>query len=143
MLGRADWGMPQSENKAAAMQFDGLGTNTIIITDNRTGKSYSIPVEEGHYVNASAFKQIIGPDDHVDGESGATHSCVSEGLMLYDPSFVNTAVTRSSICWVDGDNGVLLYRGYPIEVLIEKSNYLEVAYLLIYGHLPSKVHPSS
>lgn len=110
------------------------------VIDNRTGKEYEIPITNGHFIDASAFSQIKGPADHEDdGEMCASHVCESEGLMIFDPSFSNTAVTTSSICYVDGDRGVLLYRGYPIEDLIEKSTFLEVAYLLIYGHLPSKV----
>ena len=105
--------------------------NSLTVIDNRTGHSYKVLIEDGHYINAAAFKAINSPTSTDIGES--------EGIMLYDPSFVNTAVTRSAICWVEGEKGLLLYRGYPIEELLEKSNFLEVAYLLIYGHLPSKV----
>lgn len=113
--------------------------SSLTVIDNRTGKQYDVPIVDGHYINATAFSQIHGADDHEDGAREASHVCQAEGLMLYDPSFSNTAVTRSTISYVDGEQGVLLYRGYPIEQLLEKSNYLEVAYLLIYGHLPNEM----
>jgi citrate synthase len=98
--------------------------DTLTITDNRTGKSYEIPIAHGT-VKASDLRQIkIGPDDF--------------GLMSYDPAFMNTAPTKSTITYLDGDNGILRYRGYPIEQLAEKSTYLETAYLIFYGALPSK-----
>jgi citrate synthase len=98
--------------------------DSISVTDNRTGRSYDIPIEHGA-VRASAFRDIkTSPDDF--------------GLMLYDPAFTNTASCKSGITFIDGDQGILRYRGYPIEHLAERSTYLEVAYLLIFGELPSK-----
>src|SRR5271165_1546324 len=97
--------------------------NTVTITDNRTGKSYTLPVENGT-IRAMDLRQIkTAPDDF--------------GLMTYDPAFMNTASCRSSITYIDGDRGILRYRGYPIEVLAEKCTYLEVAYLLLFGELPT------
>src|SRR3990172_2465174 len=99
--------------------------DTLSITDNRTGKSYEVPVEMGT-VRALDLRQIKQGDGDF-------------GLMAYDPAFTNTAATRSAITDVDGDVGVLLYRGYPIEQLSEHSTYLEVAYLLLHGELPASV----
>lgn len=124
---------PSSEDSSAS----GADRNTLTVTDNRTGKEYMIAIENGHFISAAAFSQIKGEADHVGGEREAGHECEEDGLMIYDPSFGNTAVMKSAICYVDGEQGVLLYRGYPIEELLEHSTYLEVAYLLIYGHLPS------
>src|SRR5918997_721205 len=98
--------------------------DTLSITDNRTGKSYEIPIEDGT-IRAPALREIKVSDDDF-------------GLMTYDPAFMNTASYRSAITYLDGDNGVLEYRGYPIEQLAEQSTYLEVAYLLIHGELPSQ-----
>ena len=96
---------------------------TITITDNRTGKHYDLPIEQGT-IRAMDLRQIkTGPDDF--------------GLMTYDPAFQNTAACRSRITYIDGDKGVLLYRGYPIEQLAEQSTYLETAYLILFGELPS------
>src|SRR5690348_1654206 len=98
--------------------------NTLSITDNRTGQQYEVPIEDGT-IRALALRDIkVGEDDF--------------GLMTYDPAFMNTASCRSAITYLDGENGVLEYRGYPIEQLAEKSTYLEVAYLLIHGELPTK-----
>jgi citrate synthase len=97
--------------------------NTLTITDNRTGKQYEIPVENGA-IKAMDLRQIKAGDDDF-------------GLMTYDPAFMNTASCKSSITYIDGDKGELEYRGYPIGQLAEQSNYLEVAYLLLYGELPN------
>jgi citrate synthase len=97
---------------------------TLTVTDNRTGRSYDIPIENGA-VRATAFRQVTADDD-------------SDGLVVYDPAYLNTASCTSRITFVDGDKGILRYRGYPIEQLAEHSNYLEVAYLLIHGELPDK-----
>ncbi len=98
--------------------------NTLTVVDNRTGKSYSLAIADGA-IKASDLRQIkTGPDDF--------------GLMAYDPAFMNTASTRSAITFIDGDKGILRYRGYPIDQLAEKSNYLEVAYLILFGELPTK-----
>jgi citrate synthase len=97
---------------------------TLTITDNRTGKTYEVPITDGT-VRAMDLRQIkTSPDDF--------------GLMTYDPAFMNTASTRSSITFIDGDKGILRYRGYPIEQLAEKSNYLETAYLILFGELPTE-----
>ncbi len=97
--------------------------NTLTITDNRTGKSYEIPITDGA-IRAMDLRQIkTGSDDF--------------GLLSYDPAFMNTASTRSSITFIDGDKGVLEYRGYPIEQLAEQATFLEVSYLLLYGELPT------
>jgi citrate synthase len=99
-------------------------TDTLSITDNRTGKSYEVPVEDGT-IRAMALRDIkVSEDDF--------------GLMSYDPAFLNTASTRSAIGYIDGEAGVLEYRGYPIEQLCERSCYLEVAYLLVHGELPTQ-----
>ena len=96
--------------------------DTLTITDNRTGKNYTVPVENGT-IRAMDLRQIkTGPDDF--------------GLMTYDPAFMNTASCRSAITYIDGDKGILRYRGYPIDVLAEHCTYLEVAYLLLFGELP-------
>jgi citrate synthase len=100
------------------------GEQTLTVTDNRTGKTYEVPIEDGT-VRAMDFRQMkVNEDDF--------------GLMTYDPAFTNTASCRSAITYIDGDAGVLEYRGYPIEQLAEKSTYLEVAYLLVHGELPTK-----
>jgi citrate synthase len=97
---------------------------SLTITDNRTGKSYDVPITDDT-IRASDLAAIKVDDD-------------SPGIATYDPGFVNTASCRSSVTYIDGDKGILEYRGYPIEQLAEHSNYLEVAYLLINGELPSK-----
>ncbi|HET9270912.1 MAG TPA: citrate synthase [Vicinamibacterales bacterium] len=98
--------------------------DTLTVTDNRTGKQYEIPIKDG-VINATALRQIkTGPEDIA-------------GLATYDPAFMNTASCRSRITYIDGDQGVLEYRGYPIEQLAERSTYLETAYLIIFGELPS------
>jgi len=100
------------------------GANTLTITDNRTGKSYDVPIEHDT-INAIDLRQIkVNEDDF--------------GMMTYDPGYGNTAACKSAITYIDGDKGILRYRGYPIEQLAEQSNFLEVAYLLIYGELPDK-----
>jgi citrate synthase len=97
--------------------------DTLTITDNRTGKSYELPVTDGT-VRATELRQIkVDPDEF--------------GLMSYDPAYMNTASCRSAITYIDGDAGILQHRGYPIEQLCEHSTYLEVAYLLINGALPT------
>lgn len=96
---------------------------TLTVTDNRTGEQYELAITDGT-IRAADLQQI---------GTGET-----PGLALYDPGFTNTASCRSSVTYIDGDAGVLEYRGYPIEQLAESSNYLEVAYLLVYGELPTK-----
>jgi citrate synthase len=97
--------------------------DTLSVTDNRTGKTYEVEITDGT-VRAMDFRQM-----KVDEEDF--------GLMTYDPAFTNTASTRSAITYIDGDKGILEYRGYPIEQLAEQSTYLEVAYLLVHGELPT------
>ena len=97
--------------------------NTLTITDDRTGKSYTLPVENGAIRAMDLRKIKTDPEDF--------------GLMTYDPAFMNTASCRSAITYIDGDRGILRYRGYPIEVLAEHCTYLEVIYLLLFGELPT------
>jgi citrate synthase len=97
---------------------------TLTITDNRTGRSYEVPITDDT-IRAADLAEIRTDDD-------------SPGLATYDPGFVNTASCRSGVTFIDGDKGILEYRGYPIEQLAEHSDYLEVAYLLINGELPSR-----
>ena len=99
-------------------------SDSLTITDNRTGKSYEVPIEDGT-VRATALRDIkVNESDF--------------GVMTYDPAFMNTASCRSAITYLDGEAGVLEYRGYPIEQLAEHSTYLEVAYLLVHGELPNQ-----
>jgi citrate synthase len=90
---------------------------TLTVTDNRTGQTVEVPVEDGA-IHATALREL--------------------GLMSYDPAFLNTASTKSTITYIDGDAGILRYRGYPIEQLAEQSTYLETAYLLLFGELPTE-----
>src|ERR1041385_6144810 len=100
-----------------------MDNQTLTITDNRTNQSYTLPISRGT-IRAMDLRQIkTGPDDF--------------GLMTYDPAFMNTANCRSAITFIDGDKGILLYRGYPIEQLAEHSDYLETAYLILFGELPT------
>ena len=100
-----------------------VAKDTLSITDNRTGKQYEVPVSEGT-IKAMDLRQIKTSDEDF-------------GLMTYDPAFMNTASCRSAITFIDGDRGILRYRGYPIEQLAEHCTFLEVAYLLIEGELPT------
>ena len=97
--------------------------DTLTITDNRTGKQYEVPVEDGTIRALDLRKIKTGDDDF--------------GLMTYDPAFTNTASCRSAITFIDGDKGILEYRGYPIEQLAEHSTFLETAYLILFGELPT------
>ena len=100
-----------------------MPNESLSITDNRTGKSYELPLQDGN-VRASDLRQIkVKPDDF--------------GMMSYDPSYLNTAACQSAITFIDGDEGILRYRGYPIEQLAEKCTFLEVAYLILFGNLPA------
>ena len=96
---------------------------TLTITDNRTGKQYEIPIREGTIRALDLRKIQVDADDF--------------GLMTYDPAFQNTASCRSAITYIDGDRGVLEYRGYPIEQLAEHGTYLETAFLILNGELPN------
>src|SRR5262245_30249672 len=97
--------------------------DTLTITDNRTGKQYEIPIQDGS-IRAMDLRKIRSSDTDF-------------GLMTYDPAFQNTAACRSRITFIDGDQGILRYRGYPIEQLAAETTFLEVAYLLLFGELPT------
>jgi citrate synthase len=97
--------------------------DTLTITDNRTGKTYELPIENDT-IRAMDLRKIKVDDDDF-------------GMMTYDPAFMNTASCRSRITFIDGDKGILEYRGYPIEQLAEHSDFLETAYLILFGELPS------
>src|SRR5919198_259870 len=112
----------QTQQSDGAVAADAAGS--LSVTDNRTGQSYELEITDGT-VRAMDLRQIkVSEDDF--------------GLMSYDPAFTNTASCRSAITFIDGAAGVLQHRGYPIEQLCEKSSYLEVAYLLIHGELPTR-----
>ena len=101
-----------------------MAKDTLSITDNRTGKTYEVPVAEGT-IKATDLRNIkTGEDDF--------------GLMTYDPAFMNTAACRSAITFIDGDKGILRYRGYPIEQIADQATFLEVCYLLAEGELPNQ-----
>ncbi|HQE62957.1 MAG TPA: citrate/2-methylcitrate synthase, partial [Candidatus Latescibacteria bacterium] len=107
-----------------------MAEDTLTVTDNRTGKVYVIPIRYGTYpeygasISAMDLRQIkVSEDDF--------------GLLSFDPALTNTETTASAITFIDGERGILRYRGYPIEQLAEKSTFLEVAYLLIHGKLPT------
>jgi citrate synthase len=103
-----------------------MGKDSLTVTDNRTGKTYELPIEY-NTIRGMDLRQIkTGPDDF--------------GLMSYDPAFMNTASCKSRITFIDGEKGILRYRGYPIEQLAERSTYIETAYLLVKGELPKASH---
>src|ERR1035441_4715406 len=123
----------QPRNRSAmttetSQQSDGAGVQTssdsLTITDNRTGKQYDVPIQDGT-IRATELRKIKTSKDDF-------------GLMTYDPAYMATAPSRSAIHFIGGEKGILEYRGYPIEQLAEHSSYLEVAYLLIHGTLPSQ-----
>ena len=97
--------------------------DTLTITDNRTGKQYEVPIQDGA-IKATDLRQVKVTADEF-------------GMMTYDPAFMNTAACKSRISYIDGDKGVLLYRGYPIEQLAEQSDFLETAWLILFGELPT------
>ena len=101
-----------------------MSEQTLTTTDNRTGKSYTLPIENGTVRSMDLRKIKTDADDF--------------GLMTYDPALMNTASTQSAITFIDGNKGILEYRGYPIEQLAENCNYLQVAYLILFGELPNK-----
>jgi citrate synthase len=101
-----------------------MSKDSLTIVDNRTGKSYEVPIENGTIRALDLRKIKVAEEDF--------------GMMTYDPAFTNTASCKSRITYIDGDKGILNYRGYPIEQLAEKSNYLETAYLILHGELPTK-----
>ena len=100
-----------------------MASETLTVIDNRTGKKYEIPIQNGA-IKATDLFQIKVTDD--------------DGLVSYDPGFMNTASCQSKITYIDGDKGILRYRGYPIEQIAEKSSYLETAYLILHGELPNE-----
>jgi len=108
-----------------------MASDSLTITDNRTGKQYEVPIRYGTYptygasIDALELRNIKASDDDF-------------GLLAHDPGYTNTASCRSAITFVDGERGILRYRGYPIDELAERSNFLETAYLLLYGELPSR-----
>jgi len=108
-------------DQTATSSSDG---QSLTVRDNRTGQDYELPIVDGT-IRGSDLAKIKAGDD-------------GPALAVFDPGFINTASCRSAITYIDGDQGVLEYRGYPIEQLAEKSNYLEVAYLLVHGELPNK-----
>jgi citrate synthase len=123
--------MPRASSPSTLLRIDAsdleeecMASDRISITDNRTGASYEVPIVDGA-VRAAELRQV-----KLDGGDF--------GLMSYDPAFLNTASCRSAITFIDGDVGILRYRGYPIEQLAEQSSYLEVAYLLLFGELPTE-----
>ncbi len=101
-----------------------MGTESLTIIDNRTGKSYEVPIEH-ETIRAMDLRQIKVEETDF-------------GLMTYDPAYTNTAACKSAITYIDGANGILNYRGYPIEQLADKSSFLEVSYLLMFGELPTQ-----
>ncbi|KAI0783659.1 peroxysomal citrate synthase [Abortiporus biennis] len=107
--------------------------DTLTVRDNRTGKTYTIPILD-NAVSATAFKDMKAPSKPGERKENETE----KGLRILDKGFLNTAVIRSRITYIDGEAGVLRYRGYPIEQLAQKSSHLESAYLLIYGSLPTR-----
>jgi len=100
-----------------------MASDTLTIIDNRTGKQYEIPIKNGAIKATDLFQIRVAEDD---------------GIVSYDPGFMNTASCQSKITYIDGDRGILRYRGYPIEQIAQKSTYLETAYLILYGELPTK-----
>src|SRR5438270_4556381 len=116
--------MKSAENVQSAVLSPQSPSDTLTIVDNRTGRTYELPIHDGA-IRAMDLRRIkSGGEDF--------------GLMTYDPAFMNTANCRSAITYIDGDRGVLLYRGYPIEQLAQDSTYLETAYLILLGELPSE-----
>jgi len=114
-LGRIDASNPEEAPMA---------TDTLSVTDNRTGAEYEIPIADGA-IHATELRKIKAADGDF-------------GLMSYDPAFLNTASCRSAVTFIDGDAGILRYRGYPIDQLAERSTYLETAFLILFGELPTK-----
>ena len=114
--------MVATDKPRDAARAQGATDGRLTIIDHRTKKEYDVPVEHGT-ISALALREIKVDDDDF-------------GLMSYDPAFKNTASTKSTITFIDGERGILEYRGFPIEQLAEKSSFLEVAYLIISGSCP-------
>src|SRR6478752_714233 len=117
--------MKTAETTETALLSPKAPSETVTIVDNRTGKTYELPIQDGTIRAMDLRKIKTAPDDF--------------GLMTYDPAFMNTANCRSAITYIDGDKGILRYRGYPIEQLAEDSDHLETAYLLLNGELPTTI----
>jgi citrate synthase len=113
----------ESEGGVAVANGAGSGSDTLTVTDNRTGKTYELPITDGTVTAMDLRQMKVGEDDF--------------GLMSFDPAYTNTASCRSAITFIDGEAGVLEYRGYPIDQLCESATYLEVAYLIVNGELPT------
>src|SRR6202049_2201700 len=112
------------ETQVAVEGTTRMSRDTLSVTDNRTGKTYELPIADGT-IRAIDLRQIkVAADDF--------------GMMSYDPAFSNTALCKSKITFIDGDKGILRYRGSSIEELAEKSTYLETAYLILHGELPTR-----
>src|SRR5205809_1818985 len=114
----------ESEGGVAVATGRGSGSDSLTVKDNRTGKTYELPITDGT-VNGMDLRQIKTGDDDF-------------GLMSYDPAYTNTASCRSAITYIDGEAGILEYRGYPIDQLCDNATYLEVAYLIVHGELPTR-----
>ena len=99
-----------------------MGEDTLTIVDNRTGAEHTVPISDGA-IRATDLRAITGAD--------------GQGLLSFDPAYLNTASCRSAITYIDGDAGILRYRGYPIEQVAEQASFLETAFLLLEGELPS------
>src|SRR5262249_46308262 len=115
-----------SEGQATEGNEGTMASSTLTVTDNRNGKQYTLEIEDGAIKAADLAKIKLSAD--------------SPGLVSYDPALLNTATCKSKIGYIDGDRGILRYRGYPIEELAEKSTYLETAYLIVKGELPTASH---
>jgi citrate synthase len=113
-----------NETEVVAEETVATPEETLTVTDNRTGKSYELPIVDDT-IRAMDLRQIKVREEDF-------------GMMAFDPAFTNTAACRSSITYIDGEAGILEHRGIPIEQLCEHSTFLEVAYLLVYGELPTR-----
>ncbi|KAG5929745.1 hypothetical protein E4U42_004672 [Claviceps africana] len=114
-----------------------VSNQSLTVTDNRTGRTYELPIQN-NAVLATDIKKIKAQSSQDRPEDET-----SQGLRVYDPAYMNTAVVQSKITYINGQDGILRYRGYPIEQVVAKSNFLETAYLLIYGELPTSAQFSS
>jgi citrate synthase len=114
----------KQESEGGVAVANGAGKNSLSVTDNRTGETYELPITDGT-IKGIELRQIKVDEDDF-------------GLMSYDPAFTNTASCRSEITYIDGERGILEYRGHSIEQLCEEATYLEVAYLLVHGELPNR-----
>ncbi|KAI5458312.1 peroxysomal citrate synthase [Mariannaea sp. PMI_226] len=113
------------------MAIKTVARQSLTVIDNRTGKAYEIPIEHNS-VRATDIKKI-----KAESQDGRPEDETNQGLRVYDPAYMNTAVVQSKITYINGQEGILRYRGYPIEQLVKKSNFLESAFLLLYGELPT------